>query len=249
MTQSPNDILDVLRRLQALDDEIRDICIARETRLERLARLRKVLELMNKELDDKRTKLVEAEKWERTKASELETEKDKLTKAKSKLSGVTRSREYLAVNKELETVRETIHKKEKEVDDLTTAVSDFRAAIGIEEAKHADLMKEAAVEARSNEEQLAAMDAKIAAVDARRKVISKDVERPILDRYARIAKARDGRAVVKIKDGSCGGCNMLLQPRYVEMVLRGSSLVQCTHCSRYLFAETAMNPDGSVVVV
>jgi predicted nucleic acid-binding Zn-ribbon protein len=249
MAQSPTEILDVLRKLQALDDEIRDIRTLRETRMERLERLRKVLDHMNRELDDKRGKLTEAEKWQTTKAAELEAERDKLNKAKGKLSGVTRSREYVAVNKELDTIRKNIATREDEVANLIKAVGEFREAIDGQEAKFGDLRKEAQLEERANVEQLTAMDAKIAEVDQRRAAISSGLDKAVVDRYHKIGKARDGRAVVPVKDGSCGGCHMLLQPRFVEMVLRGSSIVMCPHCSRYLYADKVIDPNGQVAAL
>ena len=40
---------------------------------------------------------------------------------------------------------------------------------------------------------------------------------------------------------------MVVQPRFVAQIMRGSSLIQCPHCSRYLFAETGHDEDGVAV--
>lgn len=245
----PADIMDVLRKLQALDDESRDIRVSRDAMVSSMERLQKVLNHLDRELVDKRDKLTEAETWNRTKTAELEAEREKLAKAKAKLSGVTRSKEYVAVNKELETVRKTITQREDEIKNLDTAVNEFRDAISREEQKVQDLRSQAAAEERSNKERLAVMDARIAEVDLRRKAITSRLDNSIVNRYARIAQARGGVAVVRVLDSACKGCNMILQPRFVENILRASSIVMCPHCSRYLYAETTHEPDGSVAAL
>ena len=246
---TPAEIMDVLRKMQALDDEIRDIRVGRDALVGNMERLKKVLNHLDRELDDKRGKLAEAETWYRNKTNELEAERDKLNKGKSKLSGVTRSKEYIAVNKELDIARKNIAQKEEEVANLMKAIDEFRDAIAKESAKVSDLRAQAEHTERDNAERLGIMEARIAEVDVRRAKVTAHIDQAIVTRYARIAKAREGVAVVAVKDGGCSGCNMQLQPRFVENILRASSLSACPHCSRYLYPSTMVDADGSVVAL
>jgi len=247
VVSTPAEIMDVLRRLQAIDDEIREIRVARDQMVSSMERLQKVLSHLDRELAEKREKLAEAETWYRAKNGELENEREKLSKAKSKLTGVTRSKEYVAVNKELETVRKNITQREDEVAKLLVAIGEFREAIGKEEQKVKDLRSQAEVESHSNRERLAVMEGKIAEVDGRRKVISAAVDHSVVERYARIAAKRGGIAVAPVVDGGCRGCHMQLNPRFIESILRASSVVMCPHCSRYLYAESGHDADGNAV--
>ncbi|MSQ81735.1 MAG: hypothetical protein EXR77_02315 [Myxococcales bacterium] len=237
---SPQEIINVLRKLQTLDDEAREIRNRRTERLDHLERLRKVIAHMQREIDDKRGKLTEAESWYRTKSGELDTDKERLVKSKSKLSGVTRSREYVAVNKELDIIRKNITTKEDDVAKLVVAIDEFRAAIAKEEVKFADWRTEADQAERDNQASLDTMDAKIGEVNVRRSAVAAQVDPAIVKRYQRIGAARDGKGVVEMVNDSCSGCNMALQPRFAEMVLRATSLVQCPHCGRYLFGDSAL---------
>lgn len=248
LVQKPAEVVDTLRKLQAIDDEIRDIRTGRDVLVKNMERLKTVLSHLDRELEDKRGKLTEAESWNRKKSAELDDEREKLSKAKSKLSGVTRSKEYVAVNKELETLRKSIGQREDEVQNLVTAIGEFRVAIQREEQKVQDLRSQAEVEAHANTDRLASMAAKIAEVDARRKLISDRLEPSLVARYARIAAARGGIAVVPVIDGGCKGCHMTLQPRFVESILRVTDVAVCPHCSRYLYAETSHDASGAVVV-
>ena len=108
-------VIDVLRRLQAIDDEIRDVRDGRDAMTENFAKLNRVLGMRDGQLVDMRSKLTEAETWHNKKTFELENEREKLQKAKTKLSGVTRSKEYVAVNREMDNIRKNLASREDEV--------------------------------------------------------------------------------------------------------------------------------------
>jgi hypothetical protein len=238
--------MDELRRLQAIDDEVRDIRVRRDAVVATLEQLRRMIGLREQGLKERGDKLAEAESWHRRKSDELESARDKLTKGKTKLSSVTRSREYVAVNKELDNALKEITQKEDEIAKLQVAIEEFRAAIGHEETVVNDLRTEATETERERQESLAEMEAKIAEADARRAVVTARLSPGIVSRYGKIAAARAGRAVVPVVDGCCKGCHMSLQPRVVEIILRGSSLESCPHCQRFLYGDTAHNADGSL---
>ncbi len=240
-------IIDVLRRLQAIDDEIRDVREGRDAMTGNLERLHRVLEMRDGQLEEMRGKLTEAESWFTKKSAELEVEKEKLVKAKGKLSGVTRSKEYVAVNREMDNIRKNLANREDEVSRLTVAIDEFRATIQREDEKVAHMRKVADDEAQGNEAALGEMNATINAAEDRRGEIATELSGGIVRRYAKIFKARDGVAVTGLADGVCSGCNMVLQPRFVEQILRGSSIIQCPHCSRYLFDGSGHDHDGNAI--
>ncbi len=246
MTMNPIETLDVLRKLQSLDDEVRDITERRDQIVGKLTQLKRVLEAFDASLADKRAKLAEAELWHRQKSGELESAREKLTKGKAKLTSVTRSREYVAVNKELENARKEIVQREDDVAKLLVAIDEFRAVIAKDEDKTRDLRSEAEQAQRETEQNLAVMQVKIDAVATRRLAVTSTVERAIVARFEKIAKARAGRAVVPVVDACCKGCNIHLQPQIIEQILRGSSLVACPHCQRYLYADSAHAATGGV---
>jgi predicted nucleic acid-binding Zn-ribbon protein len=237
VANTPKEIIEVLCSLQALDDEIRDFRARRKERIDQLDRLRKVIAHMQRDVEEQRGKLAETEQWHRTKSLELETLRDKLNRSKAKLSGVTRSKEYVAVNKELDLLRKDIAIKEDEVEKLSKAIDDFRLAIAKKEADFGDRHAEAEIAERDTTVTLQGMDARIAEVDARRLLITDRLDRAVVKRYERVAEARDGKAVAPVIEEACTGCNMILQPSFVEIVVRATSLVQCRHCNRYLYGD------------
>jgi predicted nucleic acid-binding Zn-ribbon protein len=247
-TLNPRQIVDVLRKLQAIDDEIREVRETRNGMVENLEKLQAVLEMRDGQLGEMREKLGEAETWHRKKSAELEDEREKLQRSKAKLNTVTRSKEYVAVNRELDNIRKNIQNREDEVEKLTIAIEEFRATIEREDAKVIDLRAAAEAEANNNSEALGEMDRKIELVEKRRAEIARGVDRGIMRRYKKVFDAREGTAVVVVNDDSCGGCNMVVQPRFVEAILRGSSLVQCPFCSRFLYTDVHSDENGQPVI-
>ncbi len=245
MSMNPQQIIDILRKLQAIDDEIRDVRSTRNRMVSNLEKLEAVLETRDTQLNEMRNKLSEAETWHRKKSVELEEEREKLNKAKAKLNSVTRSKEYVAVNRELDNVRRNIQTREDEVEKLTLAIAEFRSTIEREDEKVRDLRVAANAEAESNRDRLGGMDARIEAVERRRNEVAEGIEKSILKRYRKVFDARDGTAVVGVVDeDACGGCNMVVQPRFVEAIMRGTSLVQCPFCSRFLYIDSRSDQDG-----
>ena len=240
-------IIDVLRKLQAIDDEIRDVREGRDAMTGNFARLNRVLTTRDGQLVEMRGKLAEAETWFTKKSFELENEKEKLLKAKTKLSGVTRSKEYVAVNREMDNIRKNLANREDEVQRLTVAIEEFRSTIQREDDKVKEMRKVADAEALGNEAALGEMNATIDDAEARRGAVAEKLSGGIVRRYSRIFKAREGVAVTSLIDGVCSGCNMVLQPRFVEQLLRGSSIVQCPHCSRYLFDGSSHDEEGNAI--
>ncbi len=245
----PRQVLDVLRKLQAIDDEIHDVRESRSSMIGNLARLNTVLTQRGNQLVEMRAKLGEAETWFAKKSLDLELEREKLTKAKAKMTVVSRSREYVAVNRELDNIRKNIGHREDEVERLSTAIAEFRTTIESEDEKVRDMRALAETEESSSRESLAEMESKIAEVNTRRNKIASQIDSKLVRRYEKIFKAREGSAVVPIIGDACGGCQMNAPPRLVEQIMRSSSLIQCPYCNRYMYQDTAHNEDGDVVSV
>jgi len=245
----PREILDVLRKLQAIDDEIRDVRESRDAMVGNLSRLNSVLTQRAEQLVEMRAKLGEAESWFTKKSTDLELEREKLQKAKTKMSSVSRSREYVAVNRELDNIRKNIGHREDEVERLNTAIEEFRTTIDSEEEKVRDLRAMAETEEANSRDSLGEMDTKISEVNVRRETITIQIDKKLVRRYEKIFKARESSAVVAMVSDACGGCQMVAPPRLIVQILRGSSLVQCPYCNRYMYQDTAHNEDGEVVTV
>ena len=58
-----------------------------------------------------------------------------------------------------------------------------------------------------------------------------------LERYERIKRAKNGKAVVPVKRGACGGCFSRVPPQKILEIRQNSRLFTCEHCGRILVSD------------
>ena len=135
--------------LQTIDDEGRAFHEERDGLQAKIVRLKELLGLMEEQLAEKRVKLDEATRWYRDKDGELKVDQEKVAKAKTRLQAVTKNKEYMAMQKEIESLRKANLAREEEILKLVQAMDEFKASIASEEAKIAELKAEVETEEAS----------------------------------------------------------------------------------------------------
>ena len=227
--------LNMLLALQAIDDEARGFLKEREDRQGKLRRLEELLTLMGQSLEDKKAKLDEATRFYKAKEIELKGDQEKVGKAKTKLQAVTKGKEFMAMQKEIESLRKTNATREEEILKLVAAMDEFKASIAAEQLKIDALRTELNNEEARNTARIHELDAQIAVINERKDEVVLLISRPILAQYTRTAKARGGVAVVPVKNGACGGCNVRIIPSQYQKIARVEELEVCRSCSRFLY--------------
>ena len=218
-----------------MDDEIHEFKTQRDELAANLETLKKILSGMAAELGEKRDKLSEADRFYSEQQEELRADGDRMARAKQKLSTVTRTKEYAAVQRELDNIRKKYGEDEAELKRLGEAMEEYKASIATQEAKLAELQAEVDQEEASNADRLGQLNAQIDAVADRRGALAGKVDDRTMRRYERIIARRDGRAVVPATRGKCTGCQMKLPPQTFILVQRNESLQSCPNCQRFLY--------------
>lgn len=234
------DIIDALVELQAVDDEVRVHATQREELAQNLQRLGAILERMGHELEDKRDKLTEAQRFYNEKHVDLQADAERLSKAKSKLGSVSRTKEYAAMQRELDNLRKKFSEDEAELKRLGEAIEEYQSAIAQQESKLAELNAEVEREEAASASQLEELDKVVAQVSARKDAIIVKLPKNVVSRYNRVLKRREGKAVVPVaSDGACTGCQMRLPPQQHIYVQRKEKLISCPTCQRFLYVSDA----------
>ncbi len=224
-----------LIELQRVDDEIFQVKKHRDDIRSNLERLRKLLAMMEAGLADKREKLAEATRFHTDKRLDLEQASERIASSKQRMMGITRSKEYAAMTKELEHLRKRQTEDEQELERLSAAIAEYRTSIEDEEKKLADIHAEVAREEAASVERLKEFDGLIDRVANRRSEIEAKLPRDIAARYNRILERRDGSAVVLTVKGRCTGCNMAAPPQTWVRIQLGREIFQCASCQRFLY--------------
>lgn len=229
------EVIQALRALQTIDDEVSGVAEERDRLRGRLDQLKQLLDRGREDLATRQRKIVDAESWYREQTLALKSEQEKLGVMKSKLAGVTKSKEYMAIQRELEMLRQNIGEKEDELERFTEALDSHKSAVKEEDDKLAALEKEANDEDKATQSRLDEFEAKIKETSIRRQEWIDIIPADILRRYERVKSRREGLAIVPAVDGRCSGCYMAVPPQLYNVLLRRDSLEICPSCNRYIF--------------
>lgn len=229
------DTIEALIELQQVDDEIRGQQVQRDELAANLDRLKSILARMDAELNDKREKLGEATRFYDDKQIDLQADSERLSRSKQKLTAVTRTKEYAAMQRELDTLRRKFGEDEAEIMRLAQAIEEYKASIAAQETKLGELQGEVKREEDASAQRLGELDAAIQAVAERKKVITVRLDAQLARRYTRVLRNREGKAVVHAEGGKCSGCQMRLPPQTYIMVQRRETLESCPNCQRFLY--------------
>ena len=177
----------------------------------------------------------ELEKERRKKEKEIETEKEKVKKFESKLYEVKTNKEYQALLKEIESVKEGNDKTEEEVLVLMEKIEELKKDL---EGASAELKKkeaEAAVERKKLNEELRSVDEVVSDLRKTRDALLGLVDSDLKTTYTTLLERRDGLAVVNVKNGVCLGCFMNIPPQLFIEATKNRQVILCPSCNRIFY--------------
>ncbi len=161
---------------------------------------------------------------------------DQITKYQGQLQGVTNSREFDSINKEIENqsllrqiAEKNIYETKAKVVEKKDELEDVKARIS-ERSEDLKLKKqelETIVESTAKEE---------TTLKARRDSIAKKLDERTMSAYERIrASVHNHLAVVGVyNENACGGCFSIITPQRLVDIASDKKLVICEHCGRII---------------
>ena len=150
------------------------------------------------------------------------------------LPAIKKNEEYTALLHEIEATR----KKRSEVETQVLLRMEEEEREQQERPVLEQALKGAEAEASARARLIDAEEAterqKLGALDARREANLRDLPAPTRARYERVHASRDGRAVVAIQKGACGGCYRTLPPAVLQEARRRDRMLSCEGCGRLM---------------
>lgn len=186
-------------------------------------------------LDKQSTELEEARTLLKNKQGELEGAQRGHDHANEKLNAVTNSRDYAALEREVENFKRMMAQLENEIGSLEKTVLEAEEANSKQKMEYDELSSRIASSQKDVEDAAAAIEGKVAELQAKSNELAKDIQPQILARYRFIRSRRPGEAVVSASGGTCTGCHMRLQPQAFIVLQRQNSLECCQNCQRILY--------------
>jgi predicted nucleic acid-binding Zn-ribbon protein len=172
---------------------------------------------------------------------ELEWQVDDL---RSRLSGVEdklyggsmrNPKELASVQEEANILKGQLRRREDELLDLMVRGEERQAALREAEGSLAEVdgrWRQEQKELASEKERL---EGELAGLEERRGRQSGLIDARVLALYNNLWERRQGRAVVKVERGMCGGCRISLPMTVLQKARSGFDVVQCVSCERILY--------------
>lgn len=227
----------MLLALQKLDLESDEIRTSREAIQSHLDGVRQVRDRLREDLEQQREQLEATIQLHKEKTIEYEDLAERQKQSKTRLAKVANTKEYSAIEQELENYRRQAGQLEEELVQLLEAIEVTTATSEEKSAKIKALNEEVELESGRAEEQTKELDARLGELAKAREGLAKEVAKEIIRRYSFIRSRRDGLAIVSARNGSCQGCFMQLPPQLYIEIQRAETLHFCPSCQRILFFE------------
>ena len=180
-------------------------------------------------------RLLEADVEHRRASAELADQQEKQKKYQAQLRNVQSSREYSAVLNEMDGVEKQIRAGEDKVlgleEELETSREDMQKReknLPKETQEHEEKMKDWRAAQRAINEELHKAEGEIREIETRMRPRE-------LAEFRRLIEKKGGLAVVRVVSNSCSACHVKVRPAAMQILKAGSEIIYCDSCRRILF--------------
>lgn len=221
--------------LQEVDDEV----ILLEQELEKLPEEVAQRERKSERLAQRAQQLTEKsellKKQQQRLKAEIEENATLFKKSKDKLMLAGNTREYHAMTREMDNLEKVNRTREEE---YTTLVEELeRQNTAQEELKEETQNLHTDLEERRNnlEKALAATQKRLDTLLEKRNTACQVVPAPVLTRYEFIRSRIENPVIVRVEEGVCSGCYILIPPQIYNDLQKGEQIISCPNCQRLIY--------------
>lgn len=196
------------------------------------------------EIDEVAGQKEQAEKEQRRAEAAASDAEEKLKHYQEQISRVSTQREYGALLKEIDTVKDLISESEKQAIEAIETVDESKSSLSDLEEKFRDLDERYKSELSKWEAEKPYVAARAAELESRAEELRGKVHRRYLSLFERIWERNGQQAVARIavlqakKGGNvmwhCEACNYNVRPQVVVQI-RAGAISQCESCKRILY--------------
>jgi uncharacterized protein len=168
---------------------------------------------------------------------DAETLNDRVESLKKQLYQVRNNKEYDAITKELNDAESGIIKKLQAAEEHESKQKELQAILD-EITDKFGMLKNELTENQNELQSVSKIHEKEElSLRHERDKIARQIPEDTLLMYDRIRFAKDGKAVVPIKRGACGGCYKTVPPQLNLLLRQNDEIHICENCGRILIAE------------
>lgn len=236
--------LKALEELQQIDLEANEVTAERDGFPARRAAVEGAVQVARRAWEEAKGRLEANERERRQIESLLGMERDKVKKWEGRLGEIRTPREYAALSREIDIAKKSNDSQAEQLKALAAQAGELKTALDAREEELFD--REAAAQAELEElgKRTAALDDRMAGLEARRGAAVKLVDPSLLAKYENIKRRRAGVAIAAVSGMTCRGCHRNIPPQLAITLQRADSIETCPNCHRIIYSAEAVNPSA-----
>jgi len=162
---------------------------------------------------------------------------ERVESLKKQLYEVRNNKEYDAITKEITEAEDTIMEKMQATEDHDAKQKEMHTNVGELKQKHETLQSELQDNQSELHEVSKVHEEEEMQLKQQRETIARQISNSTLSLYDRIREAKNGKAVVPITRGACGGCYKTVPPQLNLLLRKNDEIHICENCGRIIIAE------------
>ena len=167
--------------------------------------------------------------------NEAESKREQILKYSQQQLETKKNEEYQALAREIEHVRQAISELEDRELELMEEQETFKAKLA-EANRMAEESKASEARTLSEfDEREKNIEKELDELDDEREELVKTISKKTFAHYERLLDTKEGRVIVGVDHGSCGGCHMKLQTQEIVNAKSGREMVTCANCGRLIY--------------
>ncbi|MDR4508446.1 MAG: C4-type zinc ribbon domain-containing protein [Candidatus Brocadiaceae bacterium] len=229
--------IEVLRRLQAVDTQLRRLESNKLYRASDVQKKQKQIQLKKAELSNTGEQIKAFRKDVNLKELELKTIEEGINKLLIQMNQVKTNKEYSAIKLEVggkeadkSVLEDKILSMITQYEEMQQRYTSFEKEIEREESELKELQKRV-------ETDLKVLDKEIVENQEKHKKYADMLDQDTLLQYKRLASHKDAVAVVSVVNKVCQGCFMSVTSQILSQIMSGKDITFCNSCGRILFLD------------
>ena len=163
------------------------------------------------------------------------TRNESIARLKTQQYETRKNDEFQAMGHEIERYEKEIQKIEDAELELMDQTDKLKAELGVEEKKAATVKDSISRQMADLEEKSKALEARLQGVTKEHADVAAHIDEDLLGRFERLFASKGDAAIVAVEHGVCTGCHMKVTTQTAMRAKGGQEIITCDQCGRILY--------------
>jgi uncharacterized protein len=236
------DQLELLANLQEIDKEIDRHTQNMSVLPLEIQNIARNLVVNRRAIGETKERIEKIEKDLRQKEQDLAVEQEKIKRSEKRLLSIKNQKEYNALTREVKLGKKVVAELEESVLALMTELESLKKSLDRKEKEYAEQETSLTEKKQLAEKATAEAEKALSSLQTEKDRTVQHIERTFLSRYENIKKLR-GYALAEMNNGNCSGCHMAVPPQMNIRVLKQEEIIECPNCHRILYVKQENIPE------